>query len=79
MTAGGWEIDGVHYAVNPRSLVDEGLLETARIYLHCRDGWGGLAHLPDSGGMLDQAAIMMDAFAELASAFGEKSRKKPKP
>ncbi len=29
---------------------------------------GGIGHLPDPGGMLQQAAIMMDAFAVMNAA-----------
>lgn len=31
-------------------------------------GGMGLGHLPEAGGLMDQAAIMMDAFAAMSNA-----------
>ena len=34
-----------------------------------RSGMGGVGHLPDAGGSLDQAAIMIDAFRAMDAAY----------
>jgi hypothetical protein len=47
-----------------------------QIYLACRDNWGGWAQLPDIGGVMDQAALMMDALTEIAQTFAAFARLK---
>jgi hypothetical protein len=36
-----------------------------RLWAACRSGMGGIAHWPDAGGVADQAAWVVDAFAAL--------------
>lgn len=57
-----WEIDGEPYRVNPHHLVPQGLLELLPIWRLWQGGAMAPGHLPDSGGTLDQAACMIDAF-----------------
>ena len=63
----GWLINNVVYHDNPRDLVGDAEFETIRLW---RLFQGGMApgFLPDGGGTLDQAAIMLDAFAILSAA-----------
>lgn len=39
------------------------------LYIRCRNPQGGYAVLPDAGGLNDQCAILMDAFAVLDAAI----------
>ena len=54
-------------AGNPRLVVPGPWHEFVRLWGACRGGMGGLAHWPDGGGVADQAAWIVEAFAMLAS------------
>ncbi len=56
-----WEGD------NPRLTIASAWHEFVRLWAACRDPEGGIAHWPDSGGVGDQAAWVVDAFSTLAS------------
>jgi hypothetical protein len=43
--------------------------EFVRLWAACRDPEGGIAHWPDAGGVGDQAAWLVDAFAQLARLY----------
>ena len=50
----------------------------AQLRAACQGGIGGIAHWPDAGGVADQAAWVVDAFAMLASietALGNERRR----
>jgi hypothetical protein len=51
---------------NPRMAVAPDWHEFVRLWVACR-GEAGIAHWPDPGGVGDQAAWIVDAFAALAS------------
>jgi hypothetical protein len=57
--------------VNPRRLVTPEWLEVLRLWRLCQSGLGGYAHWPDAGGVNDQSAWLLDAFALLASLEAE--------
>lgn len=46
------------------------------MYIRCRGEWGGTLHLPDGGGMAEQAAWTMDAFTILGGVAAEMREKK---
>lgn len=50
---------GEHYAVNPAHLIGQGERDTVALFYAAELGSGCL---PQAGGLLDQAALMMDAF-----------------
>lgn len=54
-------------ADNPRLTIGPAWHEFVRLWAACRDPEGGIAHWPDSGGVGDQAAWLVDAFSTLAS------------
>jgi hypothetical protein len=61
-----WELFGAGYRVNPRHLVTDDALEMVSIWRLFQQGL-----LPDEGGVVDQAAAMIDAFGIMSSAEGE--------
>ncbi len=63
---GTWELVGINqvFMVNPKSLLRESDHDMVRIWALTRTGgFGGARLLPDAGGILDQAAVMLDALA----------------
>ncbi|MDP6346240.1 MAG: hypothetical protein QF491_22075 [Alphaproteobacteria bacterium] len=64
-----WELFGERYRVNPRYLVTDDALEMVSIWRLFQQG-----HLADQGGVMDQAAAMIDAFGIMAAAEGELTR-----
>ena len=64
-----WELFGEGYRVNPRHLVIEDDFEMVRVWRLFQQG-----HLPDVGGVMDQAAAMIDAFEIMAAAEAEFAR-----
>ncbi len=58
----GWQIAGIVYPKNPKRLLEGWEREMLQIWRLWQGGFGP-GHLPDSGGSLDQAAIMLDALA----------------
>jgi hypothetical protein len=42
-----------------------------RLWAACRGGMGGIAHWPDAGGVGDQAAWLVDAFALLGTIYAK--------
>lgn len=76
----GWIIDGEVYPTNPKHQVPDELWDMVRIWRACRPRPGricGMAagiiptatHLPEAGGVMDQAAIMMDALDVMDRAW----------
>ena len=63
---------------NPRITLAEPWHAFVRQWGSCRGGMGGMAHWPDAGGVADQAAWIVDAFAALGSieATLDKDRKR---
>ena len=64
-----WELFGKGYRVNPRYLVTDDALEMVSIWRLFQQG-----HLADRGGVMDQAAPMIDAFGIMTSAESELTR-----
>jgi len=64
-----WELFGEGYRVNPRYLVADDDLEMVRLWRLFQQG-----HLPDEGGVMDQAAAMIDAFGIMTAAETELAR-----
>ena len=58
---------------NPRDRVTPDWLEVIRLMRICRGGMG-YALLPDAGGVNDQAAWLLDAFAQLGALEAEADR-----
>ena len=58
-----WELFGAGYRVNPRYLVTDDALEMVSIWRLFQQG-----HLADRGGVMDQAAAMIDAFGVMTTA-----------
>jgi hypothetical protein len=58
-----WELFDEGYRVNPRYLVTEDALEMISLWRLFQQG-----HLPDQGGVMDQAAAMIDAFGVMTTA-----------
>jgi hypothetical protein len=56
-----WEGD------NPRLTISPAWHDVVRLWAACRAPEGGIAHWPDSGGVGDQAAWVVDAFSTLAT------------
>jgi len=74
----GWMINGRVFLENPKSLVREPDREMLRVWALTRTGGlGGTRLLPDRGGILDQAAIMLDALAVMDDQ-ADQLRPKPK-
>ncbi len=61
-----WALFGQGYRVNPGYLVTDDALEMISIWRLFQQG-----HLPDQGGVMDQAAAMIDAFGIMTAADGE--------
>lgn len=57
-----WEVDGMEFDANPKKLLTRDDYEMTHLWAWTRTGdFGGARPLPDTGGLFDQAAIMMDA------------------
>ena len=69
--AGEWIVGGTTWAENPRITMDGGWATFVRLWAACRAGMGGIAHWPDAGGVADQAAWVVDAFAVLGAIDAE--------
>jgi hypothetical protein len=67
-------VGDVVYAGNPRLLIPAAWHEFVLLWATCRGGMGGIAHWPDSGGVGDQAAWIVDAFGALGSMDAEMQR-----
>lgn len=64
---------------NPRFTITEEAHEVFALWTTCRSGMGGLAHLPEPGGVLRQNAWTMAAFDELNAAYAQlEDRKRPR-
>jgi hypothetical protein len=61
---------GELYEENPRYLLDESYWDMINIWRLFKGGTAG-GHLPEAGGVMDQAAIMMDSFIIMDNAEAE--------
>ena len=66
-------LDDWHF--DPRLAVRPCEIETVGLWFSC-GGRDGLRHLPQAGGLLDQAAVMIDAFNIIAAAVAAHDPKK---
>ena len=64
---------GETYHRNPRDLVEPWAFEVVQLWAQCR-GEATLAHLPDPGGVNDQAAWLLEAFNACSAAEAELSK-----
>lgn len=64
-----WELFGEGYRVNPRHLVTDDDLDMIRLWRLFQQG-----HLPDTGGVMDQPAAMIDGFGIMAAAEADLAR-----
>jgi hypothetical protein len=62
-----WQLDNQIYETNPRLLLSDNDFEMVNLWQMFKEG-----HLPDSGGMMDQAAIMIDAFIIMGNVKDKK-------
>jgi hypothetical protein len=75
---GDWLVGGEPWSENPRITIAEPWHAFVRLWAACRGGMGGIAHWPDAGGVGDQAAWVVDAFAALGgidAALDEEKRR----
>ena len=70
---GAERFDDWHF--DPRLAVRPCEIETVGLWFSC-GGRDGLRHLPQAGGLLDQAAVMIDAFNIIAAAVAAHDPKK---
>lgn len=72
-----WELLGEEYKTNPKFLLCEGDFAMLRLWRLYQGG-----HLPDDGGVMAQAAIMLDAFDEMTvverELRDEQERRRPR-
>jgi len=68
---GEWLVAGTAWAENPRIVLDTAWSGFVRLWASCRAGMGGIANWPDAGGVADQAAWVVDAFAVLGGIDAE--------
>jgi hypothetical protein len=54
-------------AENPRITTPRAFIEFVQLWFACRAGMGGYAAWPDAGGVNDQAAWIVDAFATVSA------------
>ena len=59
------------YDTNPRHHLDQGYFDMITLWQLFQGSDYGVGHLPDSGGVMEQTAIMMDAFAIMNKAEAE--------
>jgi hypothetical protein len=73
----GWEPfrDGEIFPTNPRLLVGEEERAMLRVWALSQGGFG-VGHLPDDGGILEQASITMDALDAMHAARAQLEKKK---
>lgn len=64
----------VPWPLNPRHIVPRGYLHVVRLWNRCRAGMGGLAVLPEAGGINQQPAWLIHAFGMLDAADEEMRR-----
>lgn len=57
----GWEICGEIYKTNPKNLLEPQIFDMVTLWRAYQGGMGS-GILPDGGGLLDQANIMIEAF-----------------
>jgi hypothetical protein len=68
---GKWLVGQEEWADNPRHVVPPGYFHVVRLWFRCRAGMGGFAALPEPGGINQQPAWLMAAFAALENAEEE--------
>lgn len=68
-------MDGILYERNPRYSLDSEYFELVSLWQHCGAGGLGGRLLPDPGGVSDQPALVMDAFAIMDAAQHEYTKK----
>lgn len=59
---------------NPRWMVPDAFHALVRLWATCRIGMGGYGSWPDAGGVNEQAAWLLDAFAVLSGAEADLDR-----
>lgn len=62
---------GVQFFNNPRSFITAEIRLAVAGYASSRGGYGEMQHLPFGGGVFDQPALLMDAWAVIAGTWGE--------
>jgi len=68
---GAWLAGGRSWARNPRHTVPAAYFHVVRLWSRCRGGMGGLAALPEPGGINQQPAWLVAAFGVLEGADAE--------
>ena len=69
-----WTVLGQVYDRNPREVVPGDMRAVVHLWFHCRGGEFGGGPLPDTGGVNDQSAWLLDAFDILGAADAEMRR-----
>ena len=79
---GAWLVGEEAWPENPAWVVPQEVRNVVRLWSACRGGMGGYAHWPDAGGVVDQAAWVVDAFGALtgtASRWDDAARRSRTP
>ena len=71
-----WELFGERHETNPKLLLGQDEAEMVRLWRMTRGGDFGQGPMPEAGGVMDQAAIMLDAFAVMSAAEAELTRER---
>ncbi len=68
-----WEVLGDLYSINPRFLLSEDDYDMLRLWQMFQSSFGA-GHLPEGGGVMDQPALMLDAYAAMSAAYNTLSK-----
>lgn len=68
-----WEVLGDLYPINPRFLLSEDDFDMLRLWQMFQSSFGA-GYLPESGGVMDQPAIMLDALLIMNGAYNTLSK-----
>jgi hypothetical protein len=63
------------FAINPIYAIPAAIFHIVSLWNRCQSGMGGLAQLPDAGGLNNQAAWLVEAFAILDRAADEQRKR----
>lgn len=61
-----WQAGPFTWDRNPKGMLDDGAYDMIRLWRLYQGGGMGAGYLPDAGGTMDQAAVMIGAFAVMS-------------
>lgn len=71
MDGGPWLLFGEQHWINPKAKVPDWCWDVVRLWRQYQGGMGGVGHLPEGGGTMDQSPVVLDAFAAMSAAEAE--------